>query len=790
MGEQRLAFADCIIDPGTRELRRDGRVMALQSRVFDLLYYLASHRDRVVGKDELMDAVWPGRVITETALTRAVMKARKAIGDDATEQAMIGTVHGHGYRFVADVAELTTGEPTESTTSTTAHASTAAGSTRSGFRFLLPLALLAAVALAIAFWAPWQTPPPDDEIRLAVLPLAVPEDDPDMAWVRLGLMGYVSGQLDESGGIVSVNEADVLKLAEVENWTGALDEAAMAPLLASLGRLQGMTHAVALALEPSGTGWRLNYLLVSSGRTFQRGTMVGSEPMALARGAVQAIHGELLGRSRMGQESPLVSDDAFHNEAHARGLGLAMEGRCAEAERYFRMIIEADPDLFAPRYELASCLRVLGQSEEAEPLLKALESEQRAADAPAHLARVLRVKGVLYEQQGRLTEAETALQESLALAAELDDHTLAGNDLVSLAIVAQDRNDWDEAAALLDRAVVAYTRDGRKIMPGYIYSARANLAMDQGRLAEADEHLAEAVSAFREAGDRRNEAMMLNNLGFLRRNQGRLEEAETLHRESLAIREAIGDRVGVGRIYGMLAVLNNTRGDAESALEVATRAREISSETGDRLFEATALAHIGDAQRTLGDTAAARAAYVQAREILLDIDDGMRAGQVALRLAWIDLDEGHPDAALAAAESTLVTARQNDLSQLELDAMELVADVRLAQGARDVAIQAYEDTLLRAREAGWSGKANALAAKLADLYLDNGDTDQAAPLVGALASGEDSLQSLRVQARYAIMTDDPDIARSLYQRARSQAGKAWTTAAETEWQAQVNSIPR
>jgi DNA-binding winged helix-turn-helix (wHTH) protein len=56
-----------------------------------------------VGKDELLDKIWVRRITTEAALTRAIMKARKAVGDDAHSQSVIKTLHGHGYRFVAQL---------------------------------------------------------------------------------------------------------------------------------------------------------------------------------------------------------------------------------------------------------------------------------------------------------------------------------------------------------------------------------------------------------------------------------------------------------------------------------------------------------------------------------------------------------------------------------------------------------------------------------------------------------------------------------------------------------------
>ena len=85
------------------ELRRDEQRVPLEPQAFDVLLYLVSHRDRVVPKDELMDAIWGNRFVTESAVTSRIKQARKAVGDDGQRQRLIRTVHGRGYRFVAPV---------------------------------------------------------------------------------------------------------------------------------------------------------------------------------------------------------------------------------------------------------------------------------------------------------------------------------------------------------------------------------------------------------------------------------------------------------------------------------------------------------------------------------------------------------------------------------------------------------------------------------------------------------------------------------------------------------------
>jgi DNA-binding winged helix-turn-helix (wHTH) protein len=108
-------FADFELDEARRELRLQGREIGLQPRVFDLLCYLIRHRDRVVTKEELLDALWPDTVVVEGALQRVVSLARSALQKGDARDA-IRTHARHGYRFSGEVLSDMDGgseEPTE-----------------------------------------------------------------------------------------------------------------------------------------------------------------------------------------------------------------------------------------------------------------------------------------------------------------------------------------------------------------------------------------------------------------------------------------------------------------------------------------------------------------------------------------------------------------------------------------------------------------------------------------------------------------------------------------------------
>jgi DNA-binding winged helix-turn-helix (wHTH) protein/predicted ATPase len=94
-----------VLDAGRRELRRLGTLVPVEPQVFDLLLYLLQNRERVVSKDNLLDAVWEGRIVSESTLTSRINAARRAIGDSGARQEMIRTVARKGFRFVAAVTE-------------------------------------------------------------------------------------------------------------------------------------------------------------------------------------------------------------------------------------------------------------------------------------------------------------------------------------------------------------------------------------------------------------------------------------------------------------------------------------------------------------------------------------------------------------------------------------------------------------------------------------------------------------------------------------------------------------
>ena len=91
------------LDPQRYERHHAGVLVPLRPKVFQVLAYLVAQHDRVVGKEELLEALWPGQFVGDVGLNTYIMEARKALGDRRPPHQYIHTVRGQGYRFVAPV---------------------------------------------------------------------------------------------------------------------------------------------------------------------------------------------------------------------------------------------------------------------------------------------------------------------------------------------------------------------------------------------------------------------------------------------------------------------------------------------------------------------------------------------------------------------------------------------------------------------------------------------------------------------------------------------------------------
>ena len=190
-------FDDFLVDPKTWKLSRDGHEIHLEPVVLELLIYLIAHRERLVTRQELMDTVWGDTVISESALTKAVARLRRALGDDSATHRYVETVRSRGYRFVANVEEIEGPSQPDRVPGK--------GRVTIWRRALLvSAAAIIALAVVAVFWAATlQRETPEAEVirSLAVLPLNNLTGDSDQDYFVDGLQHILVTELSQIPGL-------------------------------------------------------------------------------------------------------------------------------------------------------------------------------------------------------------------------------------------------------------------------------------------------------------------------------------------------------------------------------------------------------------------------------------------------------------------------------------------------------------------------------------------------------------------------------------------------------------
>jgi DNA-binding winged helix-turn-helix (wHTH) protein len=110
----KLAFGDCVLDLASRQLFREGNVVPLEPKMFELLEVLIKRRPAVVANNELVELLWPRVYVARTSLTRLVSELRSVLGDTPRDSRFIRTAYKTGYAFTGTVTTLSPSSPLES----------------------------------------------------------------------------------------------------------------------------------------------------------------------------------------------------------------------------------------------------------------------------------------------------------------------------------------------------------------------------------------------------------------------------------------------------------------------------------------------------------------------------------------------------------------------------------------------------------------------------------------------------------------------------------------------------
>lgn len=521
-------FGDVVVDVSGRELVRASEAVPLAPAAFDCIAYLIEHRDRAVGRDELIAAVWGRAEVAENLLGKTIVKARRALGDSGDEQAMIRTVPRFGYHWVAPVQEVQLPPPAMVDPAADAqgvpnHPSPSPTS-RPSLRRRWPVALAASLLTAaavitivfvtgraddpgIALPVSASVPAPAESAALieaeqapasvAVLPVRVTAGHDD-AWLRLGLMDLIANRLRDAG-------IPVLPSASVVRLLGGEGERVDPALLAGLEADRTMRAS----LRRRGEYWLMHLELTGRDGMVREFQARSDSPIAVAR---QAADQALVALGQDPAKALLAPADYSLLELSQRAEAAIL----ANDDDGARQLIAAAPARLQATPELQFRLAFIdyraGRIPAARDRLQALLKGSDETVMPVLRARALTILAGLDLRDGQPAAAEAPLREAIALMERHPDVLAAGHAHMGLGISQAMQARYEAASDQFARARVAFG------LAGDVH-ALARVDINEGAMDNLRDRPAEAMVALDRAARRFERLDAPSELGTVLVNQ-------------------------------------------------------------------------------------------------------------------------------------------------------------------------------------------------------------------------------------------------------------------------------
>ena len=644
-------FGPFRLDPATRELHHGDTPVAVPPRAFDVLVYLIEHRERAVGRDELIAAVWGRTEIGDGMLGQTILSARRALEDTGKEQHFIRTVIRFGYHWIAPVslieaaaaeampASMPPAHPEHAPPGDTPARGPAAPAARQRAPrrgWLLAICALLVLASAALITARWRTaddvtarPPLAGHARLAlVLPVQVNAGS-GHDWVRLGGMELIAGRL-RTAGLAVVPSDNVVMLLRQRAQANADP--------ARLATAAGASLVVATRADALAGVWRV---------TLQ--TSYGSTPPIHASSEA----GDVLAAARL-------AADEF-----ARALGLATRTRAgteAPSAQLAMLLGQVDAAILNDHIETA----------------RALIHDADAHDREQPEVR-LRVAQIDY-QAGDFAAAERGFEAVAQAVPAEQDGVLHARALTNLGVIAAMRDELPEATQRIDAAIAQLRTADAPDALGKALNARGNIAGALGRYDDALQYYAEARIGFDSAGNVLAGAVLDGNLANIDRLRLHFAEAERGFTRAADRFAVFGMKAAEINALTAAAELQLALLQPDAALALEPRLRELIAAVADparqRAGELTRL-QILAANGRQRDLDAALRTLLQAAEAAGD--HAVQAGAHAL-LAELALERGDGDAAAAAASAAAQQLAPGDDARTQARTRLLQVRAALASG--------------------------------------------------------------------------------------------------------------
>ena len=448
-------FDNYIVDKENHKLFCGSKIISDDEKTVNLLCLLCEKSPETVDKQELLDVLWSGQIVTEWSLSKLVSDVRHLLGDTGKEQGFIKTIRGKGFRFNALVkqSDLMPENKVHSVTSNPVKQS------KNILQFKLLLVASVAIAFVIFYFSDHAVTKYDDKtIRVAVMPVLNQSNDPINEWVKYGVMSMVSEQLARYQSIQTLPVSTVISAASSINKLEDISETEVeSQYFDDLCQQMGCSHLVVIKykIEEDSNP-------IFSYQIFKKDyrSAINDFPEPDIFDAVSLLLDYLV-RDLIPSEKQILplqntfSKDNKANRDYGIGMNELFEGDVKSAKTYLELALVRQPDFFWAKANLADAHYRSGDLKKSSKLIQLLKEEKLSPQQGYFLDHLL--SNLLYAQ-GQLDES---LQISIRLQNNLfvqDDPLLLANELLNIGSGYQAKSELKKAAKFLEQAQKQYAK--------------------------------------------------------------------------------------------------------------------------------------------------------------------------------------------------------------------------------------------------------------------------------------------------------------------------------------------
>ncbi len=556
-------FLDYTVNTQQQSLYRGEARIEIASKTYQLLILLLKKPNETIPRKELIEYVWPDRVVSETSVDKLIQKLRKLLDDTKQHKTIIKTIHGVGYVFLPQVSTLVeTVDIKVNWLSKLKYLPILIGITLVSLFILNKLQIIKTTTTA----------PENKATSIAFIPDITSIDDQDQFWMINGGLHYLIEDFNRSVNLETRNislktlgSEDPERFAIELNKNNQID----ASVIVKITAVDAQFQAYATIRKSTGI--------------IAENTLTSSSIKSLYDDIGSWVKGTLSipATPTPSDSETMMSQDHYAVENYIRGMSSQLSGFSAEAIKYFDLAIKADPEFWLAWYEMGLSYRKQGQYEKSMAIFNTLESKP---STDKKNLMILNAKALNTYYMGEHAKAIEILNLAIEIARSTQDNNKLRIFLTNKALFANAINDYDTALKSVEESIsLIKTFEGNHDSSfGSAYNTLAGIQINLYDFETAKSHAKLAVHYFKKSGNLRFQARAHSRLSSILYKMGDWKQGESMIKEALAIQQEVEDIRGQTTSYMRLCDYDLLKGDYKAAQNHLNLLRDLMTDITDK----------------------------------------------------------------------------------------------------------------------------------------------------------------------------------------------------------------